>query len=120
MVLFVGTIGIIVLTLLHWIDLLARFGRVGDAIDRVEAAAEHALRARWKHPCIGVRMRIGPAPTAASVTSTRIGYLQHIDVATLERLACLAGGEIHVEAIPGDFVDTVMPIAWFDFVPDLG
>lgn len=120
-VLFAGTIGIIaviVLTLLHWIDLLARFGRVGDAIERVEAAAGHAIRARWQHPSLGGRMRIGPPPTVASVTSTRIGYLQHIDVDTLERLACQAGGEIHVEAIPGDFVDTVMPLAWFDFVPD--
>lgn len=59
-VLFVGTIGVIaviVITLLRWIDLLARFGRVGDAIDRVETAAVHAMRARWKHPCIGARMR---------------------------------------------------------------
>lgn len=120
-VLFVGTIGVIaviVITLLRWIDLLARFGRVGDAIDRVEAAAVHAMRARWKHPCIGARMRAGPPPTVAAVTSARIGYVQHIDVEALDRLAAVAGGEIHVEALPGAFVDTANPIAWLDFTPD--
>ncbi len=122
-VLFVGTIGVIaviVITLLRWIDLLARFGRVGDAIDRVEAAAANAMRARWKHPCIGGRMRIGAAPSVACVVSTKIGYVQHIDVAALERIADLGGGEIHVEALPGDFVDTVEPIAWLDFAADAG
>jgi uncharacterized membrane protein len=120
-VLFVGTIGVIaviVITLLRWIDLLARFGRVGDAIDRVEAAAVHAMRARWKHPCIGARMRAGPAPTVAVVSSAKIGYVQHIDVEALERVAAVAGGEIHVEALPGAFVDTARPIAWLDFTPD--
>lgn len=120
-VLFVGTIGVIaviVITLLRWIDLLARFGRVGDAIDRVEAAAIHAMRARWKHPCIGARMRAGPAPSVAAVTSTKIGYVRHIDVEALERVASAAGGEIHVDAVPGAFVDTARPIAWLDFAPD--
>lgn len=120
-VLFVGTIGVIaviVITLLRWIDLLARFGRVGDAIDRVEAAAIHAMRARWRHPCIGARMRAGPAPTVAAVSSAKIGYVQHIDVEALERVAAVGGGEIHVEALPGAFVDTARPIAWLDFVPD--
>lgn len=120
-VLFVGTIGVIaviVITLLRWIDLLARFGRVGDAIDRVEAVAIHAMRARRMHPCIGARMRVGPAPTVAAVTSARIGYVQHIDVEALERLAAMAGGDIHVVALPGAFVDTANPIAWLDFTPD--
>lgn len=120
-VLFVGTIAVIaviVLTLLRWIDLLARFGRVGDAIDRVEAAAVHAMRARWKHPCIGARMRAGPPPAVAAVTSAKIGYVRHIDVESLERVAALAGGEIHVDALPGAFVHTTRPIAWLDFTPD--
>ena len=120
-VLFVGTIGVIaviVITLLRWVDLLARFGRVGDAIDRVETAAVHAMRARWKHPCIGARMRAGPAPRVAAVTSAKIGYVRHIDVEALERVAATAGGEIQVDALPGAFVDTARPIAWLDFTPD--
>ena len=76
------------------------------------------MRARWKHPCIGARMRAGPAPTVAAVSSAKIGYVQHIDVEALERVAALGGGEIHVEALPGAFVDTARPIAWLDFAPD--
>lgn len=111
-------IGVIVFTLLRWIDLLSRFGRVGDAIDRVEAVAAHAMRARCRYPCIGGRMRVGPAPPTASVASGTIGYVQHIDVATLERVACLGGGQIHVDLLPGAFVDPTRPLAWMDFVPD--
>lgn len=120
-VLFVGTIAVIVvivITLLRWIDLLARFGRVGDAIDRVEAAAIDAMRARRKQPCIGARMRAGPVPSVAAVTSMKIGYVRHIDVEALERVASAAGSEIHVDAVPGTFVDTAIPIAWLDFAPD--
>lgn len=120
-VLFVGTIGVImviVITLLRWIDLLARFGRVGDAIDRVEAAATHAMRARWEHPCIGARMRQGATPTITMITSAKIGYVQHIDVNALDRLATVFDGEIHVDALPGTFVDTASAIAWLSFTPD--
>ncbi len=39
-------------------------------------------------------------------------------VAALEQIARQGGGEIHVEALPGDFVDTAVPIAWLDFVAD--
>lgn len=120
-VLYVATlvvIGVIVFTLLRWIDLLSRFGRVDDAIDRVEAAATHAMCARRKHPCIGGRMRVGAAPSAASVASAKIGYVQHVDVAALERIACLGGGEIHVDVLPGAFVDPACPLAWMNFVPD--
>lgn len=120
-VLFVATlavIALIVFTLLRWIDLLSRFGRMGDAIDRAEAATAHAMRARFRHPAIGGRMRVGPAPTTASVAGTRIGYVQHIDVAALERIACLGGGQIHVEVLPGAFVDPTHPLVSMDFVPD--
>jgi len=121
LVLFAATLAVIVVivvTLLRWIDLLARFGRVGDAIDRVEVVATRALRECREHPCLGGRRPTGTAPAGAAVTGTRIGYVQHIDVAALERLARLAGGEIHVEARPGAFVDGVAPMARLDFVPD--
>lgn len=120
-VLFVATlvvIALIVFTLLRWIDLLSRFGRMGDAIDRAEAAATHAMRARFRHPAIGGRMRVGPAPGTASVAALKIGYVQHIDVAALERIACLGGGQIHVEVLPGAFVDPTHPLASMDFAVD--
>lgn len=119
-VLFLSTlvvIAIIVLTLLRWIDLLSRFGRVGDAIDRVEEAASDAMCDRLKKPCLGGRQRTGSMPTVASVSSEKIGYLQHIDLAVLERIATRQGGEIHVDAVPGDVVDPGLQLVWMDFEP---
>ncbi|MDD3675870.1 MAG: DUF2254 domain-containing protein [Thauera propionica] len=120
-VLFVGTLAvivIIVLTLLRWIDLLARFGRVGDAIERVETAASNAMRTQARNPCFGAHMRVGPPPGDAWVTSDRIGYIQHIDLGALERVATEGNGEIHLEAVPGSFVDLAQPLVWLDFAPD--
>ena len=114
----IAVIVLIVLTLLRWIDLLARFGRVGDAIARVEAVASSSLRALWEQPCYGARMRIGPPPRAASVIGKRIGYVQHIDLAALEQLAAENDGEVHVEVMPGNFVDNTVPLAWLNFAPD--
>ncbi len=121
LVLFIGTIAIIaiiVITLLRWIDLLSRFGRVNDAIDRVESAAATALRTRHQQPCFGARVRNGSTPTLAVVSSARIGYLQHIDVEALERVAAAAGGEVHVEVLPGTFLDAATPLARLDFAAD--
>ena len=120
-VLMLGTIMVIVvivLTLLRWIDLLARFGRVGDAITRVESVASDAMHALWERPCYGARMRIDPPPGEASVSSDRIGYVRHIDLSTLEHLAATAGGHVHVAAMPGHFVDNTEPLVWLDFLPD--
>lgn len=120
-VLFVSTLGvisIIVFTLLRWVDLLSHFGRVSDAIERVEAAAAQAMHARVKHPCLGARRRHGSPPTADSISSAQIGYIQHIDVAALERIARTNDGEIHVDAVPGDFVDKGRQLVQMNFFPD--
>jgi uncharacterized membrane protein len=114
----IAVIVVIVLTLLRWIDLLARFGRVGDAITRVEHVASSSLRALWQKPCFGARMRIDPPPYDGRVSSDHIGYVQHIDLAALERLAAEAGGEVHVAVMPGNFVDKTSALAWLSFAPD--
>lgn len=113
-VLFAATllvIALVVVTLLRWIDHLARLGRVGETTERVEEAAALALRERRKRPALGGVERRGPVPGAAiAVHAETIGYVQHIDVAALSKAA--GAGSIQVEALPGAFVDPTRPLAF--------
>lgn len=110
----VVVIGLIVVTLLRWMQQLTRFGRVGETIRLVEAAASQALRARRDLPHLGGvppnRDERQPRP----VFPERIGYVQHVDMGALSRALRGRDAMLDVEALPGAFVHTATPLAWVD------
>ncbi|MBI1218911.1 MAG: DUF2254 domain-containing protein [Rhodobacteraceae bacterium] len=116
LVLFLVTlviVAMIVLTMLRWIAHLSDFGRIQDVIARVESAAEGALRVRMASPTLGCHPRRGPPPHgAAAVLPGKVGYVQHLDSAALQGVAAAAGVQVHVEALPGSFVDPGRPLAF--------
>jgi uncharacterized membrane protein len=97
-VLFVVTVGVIVL--------------ITETTARVENAASQAVRERYRRPNMGGRPSTAIPDTARPIYASRIGYVQHLDVGQLSRLAEAHGGTIHVEATPGSFVAPTDPIAW--------
>lgn len=108
----VGLIALIAATILRWIDYLARFGRVGETIQRVEDATWEAMRSRLRDPHLGGRPMDGGAPQDTwPVFATSIGYVQHIDLASLED--CAKAGErcVFITALPGAFADPARPVA---------
>lgn len=116
-VLFIVTIGVIVLitvTLLRWIDHLSRLGRVTETTARVEEAATRAMREWIDNPYLGGQSGVEIPVGARPVHDERIGYVQHLDIGALDRLAEKATGRIHVVALPGAFIAPNEPIAWFD------
>lgn len=116
-VLFAVTILVIVLiivTLLRWIDHLARLGRVTETTARVEAAAAEAMRARVGTPHLGGRAMVDLPASCVAVDSRRIGYVQHIDVGALSKLADKYETRMFLVAAPGSFVEPSRPIVWLD------
>lgn len=114
-VLFIVTVGVIILivvTLLRWIDHLSRLGRVTETTARVEKAASDAMRERRRSPHMGARPEAAIPRSARPIYASRIGYVQHLDVGQLSRVAGADGGTIHVAATPGSFVAPTDPIAW--------
>ena len=118
LVLFVVTIGVIILivgTMLRWIDYLSHVGRVGNLTDRVETEAARALADRIKRPFLGGRPLHDPAralPSGArAVRSARIGYVQHVDIEAMEKAVAERGGRVFVLTLPGAFVDPSRPLA---------
>ncbi len=111
-VLFVTTLGIIVLivvTFIRWIERLTSLGlgRVGETSQLVEAAAAKALIARARKPTLGCN-RLEHLPETLSVGAelkARIsGYLQYLDVEKVSKIAEENDTDIYVAVTPGKYV----------------
>lgn len=112
-ILFIGTIFVIiviVVTLLRWIEHLSSFGRVGSTIDRVETVAKDAIR-RSDYSLAFSAAAPAPAAKGRSVYADAIGYVTHIDLNALTKIACRLDCTIDVQVMPGSFVTPVRALA---------
>lgn len=106
-ILFVGTVAVIViitLTLLRWIAHITSFGRMGDVIDRAEDAATDAIRAYAADPHFGGSPAVPVPAGAVEVAGEAAGYVTHLDVGRLQRVAEQADLRVHARAGPGTLV----------------
>jgi uncharacterized membrane protein len=108
----IAMIGLVVVTLLNWIDQLARFGRVGETIDRVEKVARKGLMDRARSPRMGGAAQVAVPEGARPLLVPRIGYVCHIDVARLNALAEAQDLHVHIDMLPGTFVHPRRPLAY--------
>ena len=119
-IVFVVTLLIVlitVFTLIRWVDFLARFGRVGNTIDRVETSARNALAAWRDSPAFGGTPRAPNAPVPAGyepLCVDEIGYVQTVNMEALATVAEETGKTVHLEALPGKFVNPGNPVAHID------
>ncbi len=115
-------IGLVVLTILRWIEHLSRLGRVEETTQMIEKATLKALQSRIKNPCLGARP-LAPhgkdiPSEARAVHAKATGYVQHLDMMKLSRVAQDNEGEIFIVAQPGTFIHPAFPICWIDFTAD--
>ena len=93
---------IVILTFVRWVDRIARLGRMGSTIGKIEEATAGALIRRRNAPNLcgapARRENHGQAVFAGSV-----GYVQHIDVAALQIWAEENHVQVAVVALPGTF-----------------
>lgn len=113
-VLFVATVGVIALVvamLLHWINHIMSFGRMGDTLDRVEAVATKALKARAKAPYLGGQNATDrPQGIALAIAAEKIGYVQHIDMEALSECAQEHDLILCLADLPGSFATPASPL----------
>lgn len=106
-------IGLVVLALIRWIDHLMSFGRMGDTLDRVEAAATEAWTRRLKDPYLGgQRLSDHPVGPVSPVASQSSGYVQHIDMQALQDCAEAKGAQVYLSGLPGKYVTIGAPVLW--------
>lgn len=104
----------VIMIFLRWVDRIARLGRLGTTIDRVEQAARSAIDQRRIHPLLGGVPVDGRRPTGPAIYSTAIGYVQTINIGAIQRAAERLGGRVVVEALPGTFVAPGKALATLD------
>lgn len=120
-ILFVATILVIVLvvvSLLRWVDHLLKLGRLGETTDRVEAAARDAMEARLKAPYLGgERLKdedLEPREGAWEIRAGKVGYLRHVDMEDLARIAAAVDRDVRLSILPGAFVFPDTLLAWLE------
>jgi uncharacterized membrane protein len=114
-VLFVLTVfvfAIVIVTFVRWVDRIARLGRIGSTIERVETATESALIRRLDKPTLGgIPISESPASGLAVYTS-KIGYVQHINMAAIQGWADEVDARVVVSALPGTFASPNQALAY--------
>lgn len=120
-VMMVLVLVIVVLTFVRWVDRIARLGRVGAIVGKVEQAAAAALERRRRAPHLGGvearGARIGSS-SGSPVYADKAGYVQHIDMARLERQSAACKVRVRVCVLPGAFVSPLDPLCHLE--PDQG
>lgn len=117
-VLFLFTIAVILLivvSLLRWIDHLTKLGRVGETTSLVERTTRGAMQTRLTAPWLGgVPLVPGrdPSEGATPIPARTIGYLQHVDMNTLENCRELLDCDLYISAIPGNMIYPHTTLAW--------
>ena len=110
LVIFAWVIG----TFVRWVDNIARLGRVGNTIEKAEAAAMSMIEARCERPFLQGRPADPDAPLdGREVHAPEIGYICYIDMQQLQEVAERADAEIEILALPGSFMapDRALAIA---------
>ena len=103
---------IVIVTFVRWVDRIARLGRVVNTIGQVELATARAMDRRRHAPTLcGLPIpQEQPAESGVAVYSTSVGYIQNIDMETLQSCAEEYECRVRVAALPGTFVSTTRPL----------
>ena len=111
-------VALVLVTFFRWIDYLSHIGRLSETIEKVEKAAADAMRARWLSPCLDCQPLQSVPSSTVAVNSDKFGYVQHLDVASLARIAEAAGGSVYVKLLPGAFAEAGQPLAFVTWLPN--
>ncbi|SIT09522.1 Uncharacterized membrane protein [Roseivivax lentus] len=100
----------VILTFVRWVDNIARLGRMGNTIEKVEAATRDAF-AQWKPWApLSARPASDGAPSGTDLHAETIGFIQHVDIAALQAWAEKHDSVVHLSALPGAFVTARRPL----------
>ncbi len=113
-ILFVLTVfifGLVVVTFVRWVDRIARLGRMGTTIEKVEHATAAALRRRWNAPNL-CGVPVSSNLEGQGVYAENVGYVQYIDMAALQIWAEQSKVRVVVAALPGSFAASNTTLAY--------
>jgi uncharacterized membrane protein len=96
---------IVVIVLLRWIAYLSVLGRMGETLRRVEEATTRAMDQRLSRPCLGGRPLRRGSQGRYTLFSSETGFVQHVSMDILQKLAAQNDDHLQVHVLPGAFVE---------------
>lgn len=105
---------IVILTFLKWVERISKLGRLGHTIKKVEEATQNALLQRLKEPYMGGSFTSDSADIGIPIYSEQVGYVQHINLETLQELATKTEATIIIKCLPGAFTSVDKPLAFIN------
>lgn len=123
LVLFAATLAVILLIvtmLLRWIDHLAGLGNVSETIRRAAEKATAGIVFNSEQPALGGEVLIRVPQGAVPLHHDQIGYLRHLDMGRLQRLAEELEAKLHVVQRPGDFCSPARPVLYVEAAAGFG
>jgi len=100
----IAVLGWVVFSFVRWVDQIARLGRVGTTISRVEKAANAAIERRRHSPNLGALPVEKSTDLGEPIYADTIGYIQHVNVEALQSYAEKHKLVLTVAALPGAFI----------------
>ena len=94
----------LIITLILWVKTLTRLGRLDNTLEKIEEATQQALDRFRSSATMGGTASPDPLPPSNEVVADQVGYLTHIDMASLQDLAEHAGTYLHVRVRPGSLI----------------
>ncbi|HSH31026.1 MAG TPA: DUF2254 domain-containing protein [Thiohalobacter sp.] len=104
--------GLVILTFVYWVDRIARLGRLSHTVAQVEEATADALRRRRITPTLGAVQADPEDSSGVAVVADSPGYVQRIDIASLQEFAEQIEGRVRVVVLPGSFVSPERVLAY--------
>lgn len=113
---FVLLVAWVLMSFLAWVDRVSRLGMLGDTLKRVGAAAREAFAEPELAGTLGGRCHSKTAtpPDGTVLRFNAFGYLQHIDMDTLQDLAEVRDAKIWLNVRPGKLLTPGVPVGVFE------
>lgn len=109
---------LVILTFIRWMDNIARLGRMGNTIDKVEAAVANSFASWLTQPCLGGKPCVGStSPQGVALMLPKVGYLQRVDMAYLQASAEKFDVQVELTVLPGKFCTPSKPVAFVQGLP---
>lgn len=103
---------VVILTFLRWVDRISRLGRLGHTIETIEKATFKSIETIKKSPYYKNEEMVFQYDKLEPVYPSTIGYIQTINLQSLQDYAAKHELFITVMCLPGSFVTSNHPIAY--------
>ncbi len=103
---------LVISTFVKWVDSIARLGRMSSTINKVENATNKAMMKLKEAPTLQALTTSAVPVIGKEVCAATVGYIQYIDLASIQQWAEKNEARVTIVALPGKFVTTSEPLAY--------